>query len=94
MRLISWLQEWMTGRPRTRRAPARKPTPRFRPHLETLERRDVPSTLTVTNLDVSGDGGLQAEITAAAQGDTIVFAPSLDGKTMQIVGQLLVEHDG
>ena len=84
MRLFSWLQERMTGRPRTRRAPARKPAPRFRPHLETLERRDVPSTLTVTNNLDSGAGSLRAEIAAAKSNDTIVFAPALAGKTITL----------
>jgi hypothetical protein len=67
MQLFSWLRERMTGRPRTRRAPARGPAPRFRPHLETLEGRDLPSfaapvaypvsqPLAVVAADVNGDG--------------------------------------
>ena len=44
MQLFSWLTKRMTGRPQNRRAPACRPTPRFRPHLEALEDRTVPST--------------------------------------------------
>jgi hypothetical protein len=78
----------------TRRTPASKPTARFRPRLETFERRELLSTLTVTsNLDgpvavshrgvvIVGDGTLRGEIAEAKSGDTIVFAPSLDGKTI------------
>src|SRR5262245_54651874 len=43
MPLFSWLLSRMTGRPRMRRTLARKPTTRFRPQLETLEGRDLPS---------------------------------------------------
>lgn len=37
------------------------------------------ATLTVTNLDDSGPGSLRATVAAAAAGDTIEFAPGLDG---------------
>jgi hypothetical protein len=57
-----------------------------RPRLEVLEGRQVLSTLTVTSsLDdgtLPGDGTLRGEIEAAQSGDTIVFAPSLDGRTI------------
>ena len=59
-----------------KRAPRSKPAGRhatFRPQLEALEGRDVPSTLTVTtNLDY-GPGSLRYEISQANTGDTIVF---------------------
>ena len=91
MQLFSWLYERMTRRPRTRRTLARKPAPRCRPHLETLEGRDVPSTLTVTtNLD-SGAGSLRAEIAAANPGDSINFASSLSNQTIKLTsGQLVI----
>jgi hypothetical protein len=88
MQLLSWLNVRMTGRPQTRRAPARRTPPRFRPRLEALETRDLPSTLTVTNTLDSGPGSLRAEIAAAQPGDTIVFSPKLfnihNGKTTTI----------
>ena len=72
MQLFSWLHKWMTGRPQTRRTPARKPTPRFRPQLEVLEDRCVPSTLKVTNVG-NGPGSLPYEIAQAQSNYTIVF---------------------
>src|SRR5262249_302445 len=49
----------------------------FRPRLEALEDRCLPSTLTVMNTNDSGRGSLRAEIAAAQNGDTIVFSPTL-----------------
>src|SRR5262249_40690203 len=89
MQLLSWLHKRITGRPQPRSTPARRPAPRFRPQLETLEGRDVPSTLTVTNNLDSGAGSLRAEIAATKSKDTIVFAPSLKGQTITLTsGQL------
>jgi predicted outer membrane repeat protein len=63
----------------------------FRPHLEVLEGRWVPSTLTVTNSLDSGAGSLRADIAAAHNNDTIVFAASLDGQTITLTsGELLI----
>src|SRR5262252_9331105 len=67
MQLLSWLSARMTCRPQTRRAPARKPTRVFRPRVEVLEGRDLPSfaapvaypvsqPLAVVAADVNGDG--------------------------------------
>jgi hypothetical protein len=54
----------------------------------------VPSTLTVTNNLDSGTGSLRADIAAAHNGDTIVFAPSLDGQTITLTsGELLIRKN-
>jgi hypothetical protein len=62
----------------------------FRPRLEVLEGRDLPSTLTVTNnLDNGSKGSLRFEIDKAHNGDTIEFARSLDGRTITLSGSEL-----
>jgi hypothetical protein len=84
----------MTGRSYIRYTPARKPTVRFRPQLEALEDRWLPSTLTVLNNLDSGAGSLRYEIGKAHSGDTIVFAPSLDGQTITLTsGELLINKN-
>jgi len=69
-----------------------RPTaPRFRPRLEALEDRWLLSTLAVTNNLDSGPGSLRAEIAAAQNNDTIVFAPSLAGQTITLTsGELFI----
>src|SRR5262245_3962213 len=81
----SWLR--MRTRPgvsEARRTPKpARPRAAFRPRLEALEGRDVPTTLTVTNASDTGwagDGSLRGELEAAQSGDTIVFDPSLAGQ--------------
>ena len=61
----------------------------FRPRLEGLEDRTVPSTLTVTNNLDSGAGSLRAAIGHAKDGDTIVFVPGLDGQTITLTNDEL-----
>jgi hypothetical protein len=76
------------GTPRRPRAP--------RLHLEALDDRWVPSTLTVTNaLDTgaAGDGSLRGEIAAAQSGDTINFDPGLAGQTITLTGELAITKD-
>jgi hypothetical protein len=91
MFLLTWLHQRTTGRPPTRRAPARKPTPRCRLRIEVLETRDLPSALVVTNALDSGPGSLRAEIAAAKSHDTIDFAPGLDGQTITLTsGELAI----
>jgi hypothetical protein len=85
-----WLSSWLRNRNappagksvRTRRSVRRPAT--CRPRLESLEARDVPSTLTVTNILDSGAGSLRGDIAAARSGDTIVFDPSLAGQQIQL----------
>jgi hypothetical protein len=79
MQLLSWLSARMTARTTKRRTPAR-----YRPRIEVLEGRCLPSTLTVTSTADSGPGSLRYEIAAAKNKDTIVFAPSLDGQTITL----------
>ncbi len=83
------LASWPESR---RKTPAARPT--FRPRLEALEDRWVPSTLTVLNNLDSGSGSLRADIAAARSGDTIVFAPSLVGQTITLTsGELLINKN-
>lgn len=78
----SWLRNRIPNR--ARRAQPRRPAPRFRPQLEALEGRCVPSTLKVTNLGDGGKGSLRYEIAQAQSNDTIVFAKKLDGGTISL----------
>src|SRR5207244_13183353 len=68
-------------------------TPRLRPQLEAPPGRGLPSQLTVTNNLDSGPGSLRADIAAAHNKDTIVFAPSLNGQTITLTsGSLLISQ--
>src|SRR5947209_3927714 len=94
MSFTHWLSNHLglSPRPASRsNAPAVRPA--FRPTLEALEDRWVPSTLTVLNNLDSGAGSLRADIAAAHNGDTIVFAPSLAGQTITLAsGELFIKH--
>jgi hypothetical protein len=80
MSFFPWLRNRTSTRTLRRGGFQIRPTVRrFRPRLEVLEGRWLPSTLTVTNNLDNGPGSLRAEITAANSGDTIVFAPALKG---------------
>src|SRR5262249_46007212 len=61
--------------------PARKPR-RCRPALESLEGRELLSTLTVISAADHGVGTLRQAIALANSGDTIQFSPSLNGHTI------------
>jgi hypothetical protein len=73
---------------KTGRGPARARRS-FAPGLESLEERTVPSTLTVLNNLDKGPGSLRDTITNAKSGDTIVFAPSLNGQTITLTSDQL-----
>ena len=81
---------------RTRARVGRIASPAYRrssfvPRLEVLEDRTVLSTLTVMNNLDSGAGSLRDAIKNANIGDTIVFAPSLDGQTITLTsGELAI----
>jgi hypothetical protein len=66
MQLLSWLRKRMTARPQTRRTPAARPAPRFRPRLEALEGRDLPSFSAPVAYPLNGS---QALVTADVNGD-------------------------
>jgi hypothetical protein len=93
MSFFSWLRNRTSNRTTPARAQHRPAAPRFRPQLEALEGRDVPSTLTVINNLDSGPGSLRAEITAAQAGDTIAFGSTLTGQTITLTsGELLLNQ--
>src|SRR5215469_18761840 len=88
---LGWLKALRRKSGVARRVPCRPQRPPGRRcvlWLEALEDRTVPSTLTVTNLLDSGAGSLRGQITAAAAGDTIVFASGLSG-TITLTGGAL-----
>src|SRR5262249_34533694 len=95
MLITRWLSNrlGLSRRPASRmKTPAARP--RFRPMLEGLEQRWVPSTLTVQNNQDSGPGSLRAQIAAAHNGDAINFASSLTGKTITLSsGELYIKHN-
>ncbi len=87
---------WLTAfAPHAWRSPSRRPSvvgiwpARGVPHLECLETRTVPSTLTVLNNADHGAGSLRTIVAAAANGDTIVFAHSVQDITLTS-GQLAI----
>src|SRR5262249_14982881 len=91
MSFFSWLRKRTSTRStRCDGFPVRPTAPRFRPRLEALEDRWLPSTLTVLNNLDSGAGSLRADIAAAQSGDTIVFAPSLNGQTITLTSTLSI----
>jgi hypothetical protein len=87
-----FFSSWLRNRTTKHRPSATHPSraSRFRPRLEALEDRWLPSTLTVTSpLDDGSSGTLRATIAAAASGDTIVFDNSLNGQTVTLNGNEL-----
>ncbi len=74
------------------RTAIRPAAPRFRPRLEALEDRWLPSTLTVTSSLDYGPGSLRYEISQANTGDTIVFNlnQKKDGTITLTGGELVI----
>src|SRR5947209_7477623 len=97
MSFTHWLSNRLGLSTQTRRPAStrrRRPMQRsFRPTLESLEGRWVPSTLTVTSIADKGAGSLRADIAAAQNGDTIVFAPSLNGQTITLKSELFINKN-
>jgi hypothetical protein len=85
MGLASWLQN-------RKRHGTPRPRPAFRPALEALEDRCVPSTLKVINTYDDGYGSLRYEIAHAQSNDTIVFdMKKLGGRTITLIsGELVI----
>jgi predicted outer membrane repeat protein len=72
------------------------PAPQFRPTLEALEDRCVPSTIVVTRStdDVSQRGTLRYALAHAAQGDAIRLSPALRGVPIVLTqGELVLDKD-
>jgi hypothetical protein len=89
----SWLRNWTSNRAPQVRSQRRSAPRRFRPQLDALEDRCVPSTLTVTNNLDGSVGSLRYEIGAAQSGDTIVFAKSVSGTISLGGSELLIDKN-
>src|SRR6516164_4234442 len=76
-----------TGR-RARNVP--RPIP-YRPHLENLESRELPST--VTNLNDTGSGSLRQAILDTPASGTVDFQPGLSGTITLTSDELLIDKD-
>ncbi len=74
---------------RPRRGPARPSRRRFAPRLDALETRTLLSTWLVNSAGDSGTGSLRWAIGQAGSGDTIDFAPQLNGQTIALTGGVL-----
>src|SRR2546421_3740600 len=94
----SWLMRLL---PRSSRHPTSRGCPRlarctvsrFRPCLEILERREVLTVWTVTNLLDNVVGSLRAAVFVAQNGDTVQFANGLSGKITLTTGEIAINHN-
>jgi hypothetical protein len=76
--------------PGGRRATERRPHT-YRPQLEVLDGRCLPST--VTNLNDAGAGSLRQAILDTPAGGTVDFQPALSGTITLTTGELLIDKD-
>jgi hypothetical protein len=86
---LSWLR-CLVGRLEKPARRVGRPRP-FRPRLEALEDRHLPST--VVNLNDSGDGSLRQAILDTPAGGTVDFDPSLSGTIALTSGGLAITKD-
>lgn len=88
MSFAAWFRKFQSNT--LRRLTCRKSASSFRPQMEGLEDRSLPSTFTVLNLNDSGPDSLRAAVAAAdgTSGAVINFAPSLHGTIALTSGQL------
>jgi hypothetical protein len=95
MQFFAWIQKGIRPSHPSSGRRSGPPAGRFRPRLEALEERWLPSTLTVTSLADDGSSGtLRSQIAAAKNNDTIVFDPSLVGQTIQLTqGELALNKN-
>ncbi len=89
------LHRWLKHATHTRR-PVRRYTEfvrgrRYRPHVEGLEDRCVPST--VTNLNDAGAGSLRDALATTPAGGTVDFQPGLAGTITLTSGELAISQD-
>src|SRR5262249_23316695 len=92
MSFISWLRNRTSKRSRRWDGFQIRPTaPRFRPQLQALEDRCLPTPLKVTNTYDSGPSSLRYEIAqATGKNNTIVFDKSLLGRTINLYSELKI----
>ena len=64
----------------------------YRPRIDTLEEREVPTLWTVTNLLDNVAGSLRAEVFQAQNGDTVQFADGLQGQITLTTGEIAINH--
>ncbi|HLW66075.1 MAG TPA: hypothetical protein VKS79_12260, partial [Gemmataceae bacterium] len=87
MPFFSWLRK-QNAKPRT----SRRASSTFRPRLEALDDRLVPSTLKVTTYFDGGPGSLRYEIAQARSGDTITFDKNLGSPVVYVTsGELVID---
>src|SRR5262245_35751594 len=66
----------------------------YQPHFDVLEDRTLLATFTVTSVLDSGANTLREAVLQAGDGDTIQFAPNLNGQTIALTsGTLVLEDD-